>query len=336
MRFDRRYLFFALLPIAVYLLVYSVVDQARPTGIVFATIPVERFPSVAAAEGQLRYFWMSSFTVLIATALAVSASGAMALWRDTPAQDRRLVFGLVAIAGAAIVGVEISGAAQRWYTYLGEGLFLSIFPKLPTEAGWSAFDVFKVGQELVKGSAAIALLFITAGLVMTLAEPAKSMPLAQHIRHLAAASGRQRVYLQQAAMIYVLAVVVVVTWMYWPLPFLASDAVRADYSKLATGAVVLQGVMLSLGVAAIYLPAALVLRHRAITLRARFEAEETEEAKETAEGDTDAPPSPPDKPTLAALEQLQPHPFDHLRQLVTLILPALVSALPSFLSAIMA
>ena len=64
--FDRRLLLLAILPIAVYFLVYAVVDQARPTGIVFSTIEVEPVLSVAVAvaEAKLRYFWLSAFVLL--------------------------------------------------------------------------------------------------------------------------------------------------------------------------------------------------------------------------------------------------------------------------------
>jgi hypothetical protein len=47
--------------------------------------------------------------------------------------------------------------------------------------------------------------------------------------------------------------------MYWPMPFLADDATRDAYRQLVVGAAVLQGVGYSLGIAAIYLPPALLL-----------------------------------------------------------------------------
>jgi hypothetical protein len=309
--FDRRLLWLLLLPLAVYGSVYLVVDQVRPTGLSFATIPPERFADVAAAEALHRYFWLSAFLILTAVSLAVATSAALALFREAPGQDLRLVFGLFVTVAVVIIVSEATGVAQRWYTYLGNGLFDSVFARVSVDGVGSALHVFKVAQEIIKATTAVAILLLTACLLMTLSRPAGDLSLTEHAEYLAAAIARQRVYLQQAAVVYVFAVLAMLSWMYWPLPFLASDALRADYKGVVMGAAVLQGVAFSIGIAAIYLPPALLLRCRAEAL---------------AHGV--GPAVAIDEETRAALSPLAPHPFDQFRQVATMVMPALVGLLP--------
>ena len=101
----------------------------------------------------------------------------------------------------------------------------------------------------------------------------------------------------------------VLSWMYWPLPFLA-DAVEVErYTELLMGAAVLQGVAFSLGIAAIYLPPALMLRNRIAQLAGDFEGHD--EAAATVQA------------------SLATHPFDQFRQVAIIVLPTLVSMLPA-------
>ncbi len=97
-------------------------------------------------------------------------------------------------------------------------------------------------------------------------------------------------------------------WMHWPLPFLASDAVRGDYRDLLVANALLQGTAYSLGIAAIYLPAAMLLRRRIADL-----SEATPDAT----------------PTWLSEQGLETRPLDQLRQLATMLLPAIISVLPA-------
>ncbi len=196
--FDRRLLVLALLPLAIYALVYIVIDRARPTGLEFAIIDPAEFAKVAAAEGQLRYYWLSAFVLLAAVSLAVAASAAMSLYRDAPRRDRGIIFGLVSLAAVAVVGSEVMGVAARWYTYLGEGLFETIFSQITVGADGdlTLLQAFKIGQEVIKGSAAVALLLLTAGLIVTLTRPPTDASFKARAQHIAAAALRQRTYLQ--------------------------------------------------------------------------------------------------------------------------------------------
>ena len=312
--FDRRLLVLALLPLAIYALVYIVIDRARPTGLEFAIIDPAEFAKVAAAEGQLRYYWLSAFVLLAAVSLAVAASAAMSLYRDAPRRDRGIIFGLVSLAAVAVIGSEVMGVAARWYTYLGEGLFETIFSQITVGADGdlTLLQAFKIGQEVIKGSAAVALLLLTAGLIVTLTRPPTDASFKARAQHIAAAALRQRTYLQHAALVYVFAMLSMLAWMYWPSPFLASDAVRNDYKDLVMGAAILQGTAFSLGVAAIYLPPALLLRHRSTMLTSSI-----------------GPDTELDPETEAAFEPLSVHPFDQFRQVAVMMMPVMVSLLPA-------
>lgn len=301
-----------LLPLAVYVVVYTVIDQARPAGIVFETIAQESFGSVAAAEGRHRYYWLSAFILLTAVSLAVAGSAGLALFRETPPKDRRFAYGFVALVALAVIAAEVSGVAARWYTYLGDDLFVSIFSQVESKGEGSALSVFLVGQEVIKGSAALAIVLLAACLIMTLAEPPACVSLAARAKHAAAAAARQRLYLQQAALVYVFAVLAMLSWMYWPLPFLADDTVRNEYQNLVMGAAVLQGVAFTLGVAAIYLPPALLLRQRSVEIASRV-------------GES----SELDEETRAAIGPLATHPFDQFKQVAAMLMPALVSLTPA-------
>ncbi len=311
MIFNRRLILLALLPLAIYVLVYAVIDQARPTGIVFQTIDATAFGTVAAAEGRYRYYWLSAFILLTAVSLAVAGSAGLALFRETPPKDRGFAYGFVVIVALAVIAAEVFGVAERWYTYLGDDLFASIFAQVESKGEGSALSVFIVGQEVIKGSATLAIVLLAACLIMTLAQPPAGVSLAARAKHVAAAAARQRLYLQQAALVYVFAVLAMLSWMYWPLPFLADDAVRKEYQNLVMGAAVLQGVAFTLGVAAIYLPPALLLRQRSVALA-------------SAGADIEL-----DDETRAAIGPLATHPFDQFKQVAVMLMPALVSLTPA-------
>lgn len=310
--FDRRLLWLLLLPLAVYALVYVVVDQVRPSGLSFNVIASQKFADVAPTEALHRYFWLSAFLMLTTVSLAVAASAAIALFRETPPRDRRLMFGLVVMVALVIIASEVMGVAQRWYTYLGNGLFDSIFSQIAVDGVGSALHVFKIGQEVIKATTAVAILLLTACLLMTLSRRTGDLSVSERAEDLAAAIARQRVYLQQAALVYVFAVLAMLSWMYWPLPFLASDTVRTEYKDVVMGAAVLQGVVFTIGIAAIYLPPALMLRRRAEALAAGI-----------------GPSASVDPETRAALSPLAPHPFDQFRQVATIVLPALAGLMPA-------
>ena len=147
-------------------------------------------------------------------------------------------------------------------------------------------------------------------MILTLARSEVVTP-EQRAAQLARALARQRGYLMLSATVYVFALVAMLSWMYWPLPFLADDSVRADYRQLVVGAAVLQGIGYSLGIAAIYLPPALLLR-----LRAERLADAASGKGKTAEA-------------WLRDQGLDSQPLDQLRQVAALLMPTLVSLLPA-------
>jgi hypothetical protein len=308
--FDRRLLWLAILPIAVYLLVYAVIDQARPTGIAFTTIMVEPVLSVAVAvaEAKLRYLWLSAFVLLTAVSLAIAASSALSLLRDTPKEDRNLVLGLVSVASIAVIGFEVSGSVDHWYVYMGEGLFKGVFSLLKV-GSITALDTLNIGLEISKAATAVALLCLIACLIMTLAQPPAGLSQKELAEHLVDAIARQRTYLRHAALLYIFAILSVLSWMYWPMPFMADKAMAVSYKELLVGAAVLHGVAFSIGVAAIYLPPAMILRGRVLRLSGDL-VDEGEAGKQI-------------QATIATT------PFDQLRQIAIMVAPALVSMLPA-------
>ncbi|MCA8929443.1 MAG: hypothetical protein KDC18_15370 [Alphaproteobacteria bacterium] len=321
MAFDRRYLLLLILPLTVYALVYAVLDPARPMQVTFPVIDRDAFPTVAGEEARQRYFWLSAFTLLTAVALGIAMGAALSVWRLAPRRDRGLVFLLMAVVLGAVAAVELSGSVTSWYVYLGKNLFLSIFPYIRTGEHATAMQAFLTGQAVIKIATAAALVPLAVGLVLTLSRPAEGATLAARARSLASATEQQKAFLRHAALLYVLALLAVWAWMYWPIPFLkdppGSTTVTDAYNGLATGALLLQGVAFSIGVAAIYLPPALLLRHRAALLTRQIEDDPSDDGDEDAD---------------AVLAFLSVHPIDYLRQALALVLPALVSLLPSLQS----
>jgi hypothetical protein len=307
---DRRLLALAIIPVSIYILTYAVIDNARPTGIVFATVsiapPLEI--KVAAVEAKLRYFWLSALVLLTAVSLAVGASSLLSVWRDSPKRDRKLVLGLVVLASVLVMMVERSSLTEHWYAHMGHGLFRSVFGRMP-EGGMSALEVLDLGLDVSKGATAIALVALVACFLMTLTRPPQGASEQAVADHFKKAFARQRTYLQHAALLYVFAVMAVISWMYWPLPFFADAANLSSYRELLVGAAVLHGVTFSLGVAAIYLPPAMLLRSRALEYAVDLPVDGQ------------------------AAEQLRStfatNPMDQLRQVAVMIAPALVSILPA-------
>jgi hypothetical protein len=306
--FDRRLIGLAIIPVAIYILVYAVIDRARPSGIVFTTLDIPPFPDVgvAVAEAKLRYFWLSALVLLTAVSLAVAASSAFSLLRDAPRRDRVLMFGLVAMAWVAIAVLEQSSLTDHWYVHMGDGLFEGIFSRV-SAGSITALQALNIGLDVSKLATAAALLLLVAGFLTTLTQAPANATKQQQADHLAGAIARQRTLLQHAALLYVFAILPVLSWMYWPLPFMANTAMEAAYRELLVGAAILHGVAFSLGVAAIYLPPALVLRSRVV--RSEHLVNEGEAGK-------------------AIQATIGSHPFDQVRQIAVMVSPALVSMLP--------
>lgn len=313
--FDRRRLLLLLLPLAIYGLAYLVIDQARPAGVTFPHVEFEGFGdvafAVAAGQAKYHYYWLSSYVLLTAVCLAVGCSAALALRRETPAGDRNTVGWCVALLIGLVVVVELFGGVTRWYTYMGEGLFDAIFAKVPTVNYPSALSVFLNGQQVIKIAVAATVVVLSTCMILTLKTPPPDATTAEKARWLKRAQDQQKNYLQQTALVYVFAIIAMMAGMYWPLPFLTGADAPAAYMDLLTGAAILQGVAFSLGAAAVYLPAAVLLRQWSETVTGSV-ADQPEVDKETA----------------AAVEALSINPFDQLRQVAIMILPILVSLTP--------
>jgi hypothetical protein len=207
---------------------------------------------------------------------------------------------------------------NRWYDDLGsvavgDGEARSLFRVLflpPPEgiAGTSILHLLDTGLDVVKVLGAIALTLVGFGLVLTLAEPLRPEPAERQAARLGRDVSRQKELLQHGATVYVLAIVAMLAWMHWPLPYLADAAVRAEYRDLLVANGLLQGTAYSLGIAAIYLPAAMLLRRRIADLA------------ETA---------PASAPAWLHENGLETRPFDQLRETATVLLPAIIGILPA-------
>lgn len=313
--FDRRRLLLLLLPLGIYVLAYAVIDQARPAGVKFPHLEFETLSDVpfdvAARQAKYHYYWLSSYVVLTAVCLAVSCSAALALRRETPSGDRRIVGWCVVLLIALVIIVELFGGVTRWYTYLGDGLFDTIFTKVPALKYPSALALFLNGQQVIKIAVAVSVVVLSTCMILTLKTPPADATTAEKARWLKRAQDQQKNYLQQSALVYVFAIIAMMAGMYWPLPFLPDKEASAAYMELLTGSAILQGVAFSLGAAAVYLPAALLLR----------------QWSETVTGGLSHQPEL-DKDTAEAVEALSINPFDQLRQVTIMILPILVSLTP--------
>ena len=257
------------------------------------------------------YYWLSSYVVLLAVCLAVSCSAGLALWRETPAAHRRTVGLCVVGLVALVIVVEFYCDVTRWYQYVGKGLYDAIFHNFAALNHPSALKLFLDGQQVIKIAVAVAVIVLSASMILTLKTPPESASAAEKARFLKHAQNMQKNYLQQTALVYVFAVIAMMAGMYWPLPFLTGEGTTEAYKELLTGSAIMQGVTFSLGAAAVYLPAALVLRQWSEQMTAALMHQ----------------PSI-DKNTEKAIEALSANPFDQLRQVAIMIMPILVSLTP--------
>ncbi len=314
--FDRNYLFLAIVPALSYVIVYFVLDPLRPPALSFETIPLADFGSKAADEAQRRYIWLSAFALLTTVSIGVAISGLVALSRETLKKDRRLVFGLIAVVVAVVLAAsQTPELGKPWQTYLGQNLFKTIFSQVEATCFESAHELFLIGKEVIKAAVILALAVLAFGLVLTLKHPPARLSRVLQAKLTAAAIARQRVYLNQAALVYVFAVLAMLSWMYWPIPYLEPDSAEA-YGKVLAGAAALQGLGFTLGVAMVYLPPAFVLRSRAEALATEILVQGGDNVQ-----------------VIEDLGPLAAHPFDHLRQVMTMVLPVIVSLLPAIYDA---
>jgi hypothetical protein len=194
----------------------------------------------------------------------------------------------------------------------GTLLYAAVFgPAAEGSSGKAVLWMLDLGIDLVKALGAAALVLISAALILTLARNERAESLDQRAKHLAGALARQRSYLEQGATVYVFALIAMLSWMYWPLPFLADADTKEAYRQLVVGAAVLQGVGYSLGIAAIYLPPALLLHLRV----AELAGEVTDDAKGAQDWLRES--------------GLETQPLDQLRQAAALLMPTLVGVLPA-------
>ncbi|MCG6902551.1 MAG: hypothetical protein LJE68_07695 [Rhodobacter sp.] len=294
--FDRRVLLLALIPPLVYAVVNWVLIGAQSTLIAFETLP--RMPqgtasaslaapradiAGAALEYRFRMFWISAFLISVSIALLVGISAALSVWRNTPRRDRGLVFGLAATAFGGFVIAELGFTGDRWYANLGEGLFRGLYStadagafKCRGDAACSLIAQLDTGLDLAKYSGGFALIMLTLAFAMTLStcvgdDRDRANRLARSVRE-------QQSLLYQGALVYGAAVVAMIAWMSWPLPHLTAASADA-YREVLIGAAAVQGVGFTLGIASIFLPASILLRHRAQSM-AEAEAEDTAEQQE--------------------------------------------------------
>jgi hypothetical protein len=362
---DRRYWFLALVPLGVLFLMYDVLDATQRDDVTFAIVAAAEFPNMAAAEARYRSFWVAAFLLAGAASTAVAASAALGLWRLPLARDRNAIATIILAIIALVILTETVGgrSAVRWYDSMGlaaipppaeaataqpeirpgaeadtpsadatppadepadseeptcrEGppphcLYRTLFATPPEGADMDpALHLLDRGLDAIKILGAIALTLVGAGLVFTLARPRAPLPLDREAAQLAAAVARQHALLQQATIVYVLAIVAMLAWMHWPLPYLAGEATQDAYRELLLGNALVQGVGYSLGLASLYLPPALLLHRRIADL---------------ADASTTTPAASHDWLKAQGLATL---PFDQLRQLGAMLLPTLLSLLPS-------
>ena len=343
---DRRFLLLVLVPIGVYVLMACVILPVTfPDTVTFAILDADSFASLAAAEARYRSFWVTAFLLSAAASITVAVGTSLGLWRLHLARDRQVILSLIL---AVILGsVAAETFTSRWYDNLGQacqpskeaatieatsgdktasdeaardetsreactelgGLFRTVFQKKPYGvAPASTLHLLDTGLNVVKTLGIVALSLVGAGLILTLAEPQRQQTPAERAARLGRDLQRQKALLQQGAAVYVLAIIAMLAWMHWPLPYLASDVVRGDYRDLLVANALVQGTAYSLGIAAIYLPAAMLLRRRIADL---------------AENAPDATPS------WLREQGLEAQPFDQLRQMATVLLPAIIGILPA-------
>ena len=318
---ERRYWLLAAIPLGVLVLVYLVLCATRPEGVGFAIITAEQFASVAASEARYRSFWVAAFLLSAAASAAVALSVALGLWRLPLARDRNAIAAVI-LAVIALLSLNEtvgSGDADRWYVAMGVAapppagemaaenasdaplLYRALFAAPPAGADMQpVLQLLDHGLDAIKILGIIALTLTGAGLVLTLARPRDPLPIDREAARLADALARQQALLQQATIVFVAALVAMLAWMHWPLPFLADDATREAYRELLVGNALLQGVGYSLGLASLYLPPALLLQRRIADL---------------ADTSTTA------KQAWLKEQGLEARPFEQLRQLATLLLP---------------
>lgn len=333
--FDRRYLLLAAVPLGIYLLFYFVIAKTRNAGIAFEVIPFDQFATIAPAEAKYRYLWISAFLVSGAVSLAVIASCAMSLYREMLPRHRPLIISLVVFFVTAIAIYETFPdffGNKRWYEYMGASLYQSTLGKMPVTMdatnipaqhdGESILHKLDIGLNLVKLFGGTALIIIGVGAILTLSHITADKvddpeAFTEHkAKHLARNVLFLKAYLYQSSAVYVLAVIAMISWMFWPIPFLDGGKVQTAYHELLVGSAILQGVGYTLGIASLYLPPAVLLRQR-ISRIAKQELV-------TGEG-------------TSAEEWLRERglhfqPLEDLRQAAAVLLPAVVSAVPALMN----
>lgn len=334
--FDRRYLFLALVPLGVYALLYFIYAEIRNAGITFDIIPIEQFSNVAHAELKYRYFWISAFLVSSAVSVSVMFSCAMSLYRETPPRHKKFIIIAVLLLIVGIIIFEwFPGALDRmrWYEYMGAGLYKGSLGEFPITLTLGATDMLlqpdedrilrklDIGLNFVKMFGATALIIIGVASILTLSRITGEKiddPEAfqeQTVTHLSRNIALLKGYLYQGSIVYVFAVIAMISWMFWPIPFLDGPEVRAAYRELLVGSAIIQGVGYTLAVAAVYVPPAVLLRQRVGQM-----VEEAITGKTAVSADK-----------WLRERGLHFQPIEAFRQFLAVLLPTLISMLPALM-----
>lgn len=308
--FDRRVLWLGLVPALVYgahNLVIVAVQEPGPA------LAIANDAAREAAALRFRYLWVAAFAVSFSASVAVGIGALMMVVRYLGGADRRFALGLAALAFMLVVLAELFATGPRWYVFMGPDFFRQALcgtaqggPVQPS----CQLDMLDLGLDLVKYAGAFALILLTLAFAATLGRRGTDDRAEGAV--LAAAARDQDALLYRGAVVYVLACVSLIAWMYWPMPYLADADAKARYHDLMLGAAVLQGVGYSLGIASIFLPAAFLLQNRIERLRGIAQ-----------DGNDSEPPA-----WLAAIAA-RGNPMDQLRKTAMLLLPTFTSFLPA-------
>ena len=280
----------------------------------------------------------------------------MSLYREMPPHRRPLIISLIVFFFVAIGIYEAfpGREASYWYESMGKNLYWCTVGQIEVsnvDAEAAAQPVANVGDEdaatpdscvvaeppgrpvlerpvldklaigidLVKVLGAAALIVICAGSILTLSHISTGRsddPTAaseHETRYLARNVALLKSYLYQSSAVYVFAMIAMMSWMFWPIPFVADVE---KYRELIVGSALLQGVGYTVAVASIYLPPAVLLRHRVHRLAHRELVDDEAASVENW------------------LRQRGRHfqPLEELRQVAAMLLPVVISALPALTS----
>lgn len=239
----------------------------------------------------------------------------------------------------------------RWYEYMGNELYQCTLGRIPVNSDprqipieysncsnsdmvtestskESVLYLLDFFLNMTKLFAGLAFIFIVSGCVGALSTPRTPSPSNggrtnnenQNKEFVLDVLSKQfnmlRSYLYLGTFVFAFATISMISWMFWPIPFLDGPDAQYDYIKLLSGTAIIQGTFYTLTFASIYVPPLIFLKLKVYLTVLRVSHGSTEKERRRC----------------MRRHKLEASPVQDLKQIILVLMPQIIGLLPALLT----